>query len=221
MSASDRGRPRLHVVTDDDILAREAWVSVAVSVLEAGGSAVALHIRGPRTDGATIHRLTMTLLPEARRTGALLVVNDRVDVALASGVGAVHVGLRSLPLHSVRGLVGPDVQVGVSCHSGEEVAQARSGGADYAFVGTIFSTPTHPGEPGMGVDGLKGVVARAGDLPLIGIGGVDVIGAGAVRAAGAHGAATIRGVWDAEEPTLAVMAYVSALKACRTSSAAF
>jgi len=220
VSGSDGGDPWLHVVTNDEVLAREGWVRIATSVLEAGGGAVALHIRGPRTCGATIHRLTTQLLPDALRTRSLLVVNDRVDVALAAGVGAVHVGRRSLPLDSVRDLVGADVCVGVSCRSGEEVARAQSKGADYAFVGTIFATATHPGEPGMGVAGLQNAVEGAEGLPVIAIGGVDVRHAGDVQAAGAHGVAAIRGVWDAAEPATAVTAYLAVLEAGRTSTAA-
>jgi thiamine-phosphate pyrophosphorylase len=214
----DTGGPRLHIVTNDEVLAREGWVRVAVSVMEAGGDSVALHIRGPRSSGATIYELTTRLLADARRTGAWLVVNDRVDVALATEVGAVHAGRRSLPLGAVRELVGPDVQLGVSCHSGDEVAQARSEGADYAFVCTIFPTPTHPDERGIGVAGVGSTVARAEGLPLIAIGGVDVTRAGVVRDVGAYGVAVVRGVWDAEEPDLAVTAYVAALEARPTGA---
>ena len=203
--------PRLHVVTDDEVLAREGWLRAAMTVLEAGGPAVAVHVRGPRTCGAQMHRLASALVSEARQTGAWLVVNDRVDVALATRAAAVHLGRRSLPLDSARGLLGTHVHIGVSCHSGEEVAAARSGGADYAFMGTIFPTPTHADEPGIGIEGLKRVVERVEGLPVIGIGGMDAAKVGMVRAAGAHGVAAVRGVWDAEEPAMAATAYLTAL----------
>jgi thiamine-phosphate pyrophosphorylase len=205
------GVPRLHVVTDDEVLARERWVSAAIFVLRAGGPSVALHVRGPRTSSATIHRLVTALLGEARRSGAWLVLNDRVDVALATGVTAVHLGRRSLPLEVARRLLGTEARIGVSCHSGDEVAGARSGGADYAFVGTIFPTPGHPGAPGIGVEGLRRIAAGAEGLPVVGIGGVDADRVEAVRAAGVHGVAAIRGVWDTEEPAVAVARYVTEL----------
>lgn len=204
--------PRLHVVTDDPILAREGWPAHARAVMEALGARVALHVRGPGTDGATLFALTAELLAEARRSGARLVVNDRVDVALAAGATRVHLGERSLPARAARRLLGEGCRVGVSVHAVAAVPVAVAAGADYVFLGALLPTPSHAGRPGLGFDALARAVAGAGETPLVGIGGIALEHAGAVVGTGAHGVAVVRGVWDAPEPAAAALAYVRALE---------
>ena len=214
MTFGEAGVPRLHVVTDDAVLARDGWASVAASVLEAGGRAVSLHVRGPRTSGAEIFRLVAEILPEARRAGAFLGVNDRVDIAIATGVSFVHLGRRSLPLEEVRRLVGDQMCIGVSCHEEDQVNSARSGGADYAFVGMTFPTRSHPEAVAIGIDGVRRMAACAAGLPAIAIGGMGPEQAAEVVRCGAYGVAAIRGVWNAANPADAVMAYLAALEDC-------
>lgn len=211
MSLAGHGLPRLHVVTDDAVLSRGAWLSQAVAVMEAGGAHVALHVRGPDSSAARVFELVAGLAPVARRTGALLTVNDRVDVALASRLGAVHLGKRSLPLADARRLLGQDALIGVSCHSAGEAAAAESEGADYVFGGTVFETPSHPGRPGSGPAGLRDIVAGSDRIPVLGIGGVDAARVERLVRAGAYGVCALRGVWDAPDPGSAVSEYISAL----------
>ncbi|HET9947522.1 MAG TPA: thiamine phosphate synthase [Longimicrobiales bacterium] len=210
---SGRALPRLHAVTDDAVLAAEGWPGRAARVLEAGGPALALHVRGPRTGGAALHRLACALLPHARRSGAWLVVNDRVDVALAAGADGVQLGARSLPPAAARAVLGPGFGVGVSCHSLAEALAARDEGADWVFLGTVFETPTHPGRTGAGLEAVAEAASRLGGLPLLAIGGIDERRAAAARAAGAHGVAVVRGVWAAPDPEAAVRWYLEALQA--------
>ena len=94
--------PRLHLVTDDDVLARPGIVSMMKTVLEAGGADVALHVRGPSTNGREIHELVTKMRPITDATGGSLFLNDRLDVALTAGADGVHLGQRSLPVHVVR-----------------------------------------------------------------------------------------------------------------------
>jgi thiamine-phosphate diphosphorylase len=205
--------PRVHVVTNDEVLSRDGWVGAATSVLEAGGPAVALHLRAPRGDGRSIFQMIIDLLPVAERMKSWLVVNDRVDVGMAAGLGAIHLGGRSLPLKVVRRLVAEGVQLGVSGHSVKDATEARRGGADYAFVGTVFPSASHPGVEGMGLDALERVSEGAEDWPLVGIGGIDVERAGSVIAAGAHGVAAIGGIWNEPSPAVAVRGYIEAVEA--------
>ena len=204
--------PRLHVVTDDSMLARGGFEARAIAVLEAGGAGVALHLRGPRTDGSALYRLASDLLPHARRAGTLLVVNDRLDVALALEVDGVHVGRRSLGVGIARGLLGEDFWLGASVRDAREASAAREEGADYAFLGTMFETPTHPGRVGMGVEGLAATVGRAGGLPIVAIGGIDPARVPEVLGAGAYGVAVVRGVWDAPDAPGAVGRYRQAIE---------
>lgn len=208
----DEVLPRLHVVSDDAMLARGGWKARAVDVLAAGGAALCLHLRGPRTDGATLHRLASELRPHARRAGARLFVNDRVDVALAVEVDGVHLGARSLPVGAARRLLGEDPWLGVSCRDAAQIAASRHEGADYAFLGTIFATPTHPEVAGMGLEGLAATLGGLGAVPVIGIGGVDPASVPGVLGAGAHGVGVLRGVWDARDSAAAVRRYVEAIE---------
>jgi thiamine-phosphate pyrophosphorylase len=205
------GLPRLHVVTDDAILSRADWPAAAGDVLAAGGAQAALHLRGPRTAGRRLYDLALALKPEALGAGASLVLNDRIDVALTVGVRAVQLGRRSLPVSDARRLLGAGASIGVSCHSGDEVEAAVADGADWAFAGTVFPTPSHPGSEGRGVDWLAEVARRAGALPLVAIGGVRADRVHELRIAGAYGVAVVRGVWDAPDPGRAVREYIEAL----------
>jgi thiamine-phosphate pyrophosphorylase len=139
-------------------------------------------------------------------------VNDRVDVALAVGVDGVHLGARSLPVGEVRRLVGAGMWVGVSCRDAAEIEASRREGADYAFLGTMFATPTHPGVAAMGVEGLVAALAGLAGFPVIGIGGVGPASAPDLIGAGAYGVAVVRGVWDARDPAAAVRRYVRAIE---------
>jgi len=202
--------PRLHVVTDDRVLAREGWTRAAAGVLAAGGAALALHVRGPRTGGATLFELARALLPEARGSGALLIVNDRVDVALVAGTDGAHLGRRSLPVREARSLLG-HAWLGASVHEPEAAGPVRSEGADYAFLGTMFRTPTHPDATGLGPDALARAAGGAVGFPVLAIGGIGPRRVGAVRAAGAYGVAVVSGVWDAGDPASAVARYLEEL----------
>jgi thiamine-phosphate pyrophosphorylase len=202
--------PVLHLVTDDAVLARSDFRACAGAAVEAGGAAVALHLRGPATPGGHIFALAADLRAVASSHGALLVVNDRVDVALAAGVDAVHLGERSLSVPEARMVLGPGARVGASVHDAERAALVAAEGSTWIFVGTLYATPTHPGRPGGGPDLVRGV-ARVAGAPLVGIGGVTPARVAEVRAAGAHGVAIVRGVWDAPDPARAVRDYLDAL----------
>ncbi len=195
--------PRLHVVTDDAILARAGWRTEAESLCEVGGEALALHVRGPTSPGARVHERAASILRGARRHGTLLVVNDRVDVALAVGADGVHLGERSLPVREARALL-PGRVVGRSVHGAVALERGDADGADYAFVGTIHPTPSHEGVPGMGVSGLREAVRRAGGMPVLGIGGVDSSRVRPLLEAGAHGVAVMRVVWEHRDPARAL-----------------
>jgi thiamine-phosphate pyrophosphorylase len=198
-------------VTDDAVLARPAWLEQAVRVLDVGGRDVALHVRGKATASRALFGLVTSLSPHARAAGAVLVVNDRVDVALVTPVDGVHLGRGSLEPRLARSLMGPDVWIGVSAHDGNEAESARREGADYVFLGTIFRTSSHPGVMGLGTEGLAAVTRRLPDVPIIGIGGIGPEKVAGVIDAGAHGVAAIRGVWDAPDPGSAVRLYLEAV----------
>lgn len=190
--------PRLHVITDDDILGRVDFLPVARKLIRSGGPDLAFHIRGPSAHGKTLFGLAEELEPEAREAGALLLVNDRLDVALALDLSGAHLGQRSLPVSVARELLGPGRILGVSVHSPEE-ARGVGAGADYLLVGTLFPSASHRGGAVGGLDLIRDVweVRR---LPLLGIGGITPVRVPGVLDAGAYGVAVRGAIWDAPDP---------------------
>jgi thiamine-phosphate diphosphorylase len=197
------------VVTDDGVLARGDFEARAREVLAVGGGEVALHLRDPRTSGRRLYELAVALTPAAREAGALLLVNDRVDVALAAGTDGVHLGGRSLLPADARRLLGAGRWIGASVHDRAE-AEEVAGGVDFLVVGTLYPSASHPGREGAG----PGLLAGMADLrvPLVAIGGITPERVGEVRAAVAHGVAVLRGVWDSDRPEESVREYLQEWK---------
>lgn len=203
--------PRLHLVTDDRILARSDFLPEAERLMVAARNALAFHLRGPHTRGRDLHRLALELRAVAAGVGTTFLVNDRVDVALAVEADGVHLGRRSLAPSAVRPLLrGERALVGSSCHDGPEAREAAGERADYLFVGAVYPTPSHPAAEGAG-PGLVTEVRSAVSVPLLGIGGIKVDDVEELLEAGAYGVAVIRGIWDAADPVGALSAYLRAL----------
>jgi thiamine-phosphate diphosphorylase len=200
--------PRLHLVTDDEVLGGERFPEIARSLLVAGGGAVALHLRGRRTGGARLWAHAERLARIVGETGGTLLVNDRIDVALACGCG-VQVGATSFPVAAARQLLGPDRLLGASVHGLDEAAAAVDAGADFLLAGTLFETASHPGRPGAGVVWLGPVIGLG--VPVVGIGGIAPERAAIVRGCGAWGVGVIRGVWNAPDPIATMEEYLERL----------
>lgn len=201
--------PRLHVLVDDRVVAREDFLDAASEILAAGGERVAFHLRAPRSTGRAVFRLADSLAPVATDTRSLLLVNDRVDVAVAAGAAGVHLGARGLALEDARRLLGPDRLLGASVHTAEEAHRATLAGADYLLAGTLYDTPSHPGRRGTGPDWLREVAGTG--IAIVGIGGVTLDRVPRIMRAGAWGVAVIRAVWEAERPGEAVRRFIEAL----------
>ena len=140
--------------------------------------------------------LARSAVEACRNTGTRILVNDRLDVAWASGAAGVHLGERSLPVaevtRSVRARASADFLVGASCHSLDRAQRAADEGADYVFFGPLFATPSKAsfGEP-QGLARLE-QVCQAIAVPVLAIGGITEKNAAACIAAGAAGIAAIR-----------------------------
>ena len=203
--------PRLHAVTSDALLAEGRFEERARALIEEFGPTLALHLRGHRTAVRRIHEVAVTLVEPSGAAGTVLLVNDRTDVALAVGCGGVQLGRRSIPVQAVRALVGAGCRIGYSAHGADEAESAVAGGADFVFVGTIWSTASHPGEPGAGVGRIRETADRL-SVPVIAIGGVTPERTREASAAGAWGVAVQSGVWSADDPAAAVRAYLKELQ---------
>ena len=133
---------------------------------------------------------------------ALLIVNDRVDVAMLAVADGVQLGETALDVADVRGLVGPDMLIGRSVHSEVGAVDAECQGADYLVLGTVFETASHPGGKVGGLDLVSEVTAAVG-IPVLGIGGITAGNATSVVEAGASGVAVITAITMADSPQAA------------------
>lgn len=210
MTAPLADRLRLIVVTDPDCGAGREVVQVARLALAAG--APALQLRWKDGSAREMAELGRRLREDTHRSGALLFVNDRLDVALAIGADGAHVGNEDLPLPAARRIAPPGFLLGRSVDRVEEVAAAVAEGADYLGAGPVFPTGSKlDAGPVMGVEGIAAVVRSARGVPVVGIGGIDVTGAAAVVRAGAAGVAVIGAVMRAPDPRAAVEGLLAAV----------
>jgi thiamine-phosphate diphosphorylase len=182
-------------------------------MLDCCGTELAIQLRVREMTARALLDLAERVEEMAVETGGWLVLNGRVDVALASGADAVQLGRGGLPVEAVRSFVGDSLVIGASVHGLPAADTAKHGGADYLVVGSVYSTPSHPGvEPG----GPEMVTAACHTgLPVIAIGGLTPDRVQDVVRAGAHGIAVIRAVWDAPDPVGAANALCEALDSGR------
>jgi thiamine-phosphate pyrophosphorylase len=172
-------------------------------------------LRGAIAGGVEIVQLREKHLPDdgltavadaahalCERLGALLIVNDRPWVAQDARADGVHVGQDDLPAAEVRELLGPEMLVGVSTHSPEQIDAIDARVVDYIGVGPIHETPTKPGRPAVGLELIRYAAAHA-RVPFFPIGGLDAGNLGRALDAGATRACVLRAIADAEEPELA------------------
>ena len=196
-----RALPRLFCLVDatDDLSLLPRLASAGV-----GG----FQVRAKALDDRDLLALTLRVRDAVEEHDALVVVDDRMDVALAAGAAGVHLGARDLPVADVR-RVAPDLLIGVTCRSRVDVVAARAAGADYAGFGPVFATASKAGlsEP----LGVAAVSAAKGVLPLVAIGGIDATGAASARAAGAHGVAVIGAIWRRHDPLVAARELLTAV----------
>jgi thiamine-phosphate pyrophosphorylase len=200
-------KPVLCYVTDRRAFERApstAGESVKPSILSlreairnaAAAGAAWIQIREKDLEARALADLTRQAVEDTQATGARILVNDRLDVALAAKAAGIHLGERSLPLEAVaewrRSSGRPDFQIGVSCHSVDAARAAQRGGADYIFFGPVFATPSKAAfGPPQGMERLREVCASV-EIPVVAIGGVNFENARMCLDAGAAGVAAIR-----------------------------
>lgn len=199
----------LYLITDRRAAGERSLVDVVHAAIQGGATAVQLRdktafIRETLEIGWALRQLT-------REAGIPLIVNDRVDVALALDADGVHVGQDDMPAELVRGLIGPNRILGVSAATVEEAQQAEHAGADYLGVGDVFGTPSKldAGEP----IGLKNLsrITRAVSIPVVGIGGITAENTESIIEAGAIGVAVISAVIGRPDPKAAAQVLRQAL----------
>ena len=199
--------PSLMLITDRSRLRGRPLEEVASQAADGGVTAVQL--REKDLSGGELYDLAVTV-HAVLRGRALLLVNDRVDVAIAAGADGVHLPEHTLPLRKLRDYVGDACIVGRSVHSVEAAVQAEQEGADYVLAGAVYESRSHPGQPPAG-PALVRAVAEAVHVPVLAVGGITPDRVAEVIEAGADGVAVISAVLDADDPKAAARALREAL----------
>ncbi len=175
-----------------------------------GAGAGVVQLRAKTLDTKDFHELACRLADILKPYSVPLIINDRLDIALACGAQGVHLGQRDLPIRSARDLLGRNKLIGRSVNTVEEARAAQSEGADYLGVGPIYHTASKKDLPDiLGTAGLR-VIKSAVRLPVLAVGGITAARAGEVAAAGADGMAVISAVMGAEDVAAATKALLSA-----------
>ncbi|MDO5787159.1 MAG: thiamine phosphate synthase [Phascolarctobacterium sp.] len=195
----------IYLLTDDACLLGRPLLECVEQALRAG--VTLLQYRSKYKDGGAMYQEALALKELCDRYDVPLIINDRVDVALAVGAAGVHVGQDDLPCSVVRQLVGSDFVIGVSAHNPEEARKAAADGADYLGCGAVFGTGTKAGVAKLGLERLQNI-RQAVTLPMVGIGGVKADNYAEVLATGADGAAIISGILAADDISAEVAKFV-------------
>ena len=194
----DELRERLRVYLVSDPEATDDLIGATQASLDGGATCVQL--RAKRLDGYDFWRRAMTLKMLCDQYGALFIVNDRLDIALACGADGVHVGVSDIPVDVVRGMVPEGFIIGYSPQTDEHVMASARMGADYVGLGPVYATGSKAdaGAP-LGIDGLIRQLALS-PVPAVGIGGITIANAPEVMSAGADGVAVISAILKADDP---------------------
>ncbi|GIU99496.1 MAG: thiamine-phosphate synthase [Actinomycetota bacterium] len=212
MARLDPRALRVYVVTSSGLAPGRGHREVAEAAI--AGGATAVQLRAKDLTDEELLPLARELAGRCRAAGVLFVVNDRVEVALASGADGVHVG-GDLDPAAVRQRIGPEMVLGVSVTTPTEAEAAEAAGADYLGV-TVWPTPTKPDAEAVGLEGLR-AIASATSLPVVGIGGITAANAARVLAAGAAGVAVVSAVGAAEDPVAATRTLAGVVSAWRST----
>lgn len=207
--------PILCLVTDRSLCQRIPLEEVVHSVVEGGVNMV--QVREKDLPGGQLLALCKRI-KAATNGKALLIVNERVDVALACGADGVQLGEEALPVAAARRLVGDNMLIGRSVHSVDGAHEAQQAGADFLIVGTIFSTRSHPDTPPAGVGLLEGV-SKVTRMHFLAIGGIKKDNVWQVMRTGASGVAVISAILAAENPKNEAAALYQALEVAMRSAA--
>ena len=203
----------LYLVIGPDDTRGRSMEDVALRAVEGGVTAVQLRVKhGPtRAFVEDARRLVAALRP----IGIPLIVNDRVDIALAADADGVHVGQSDMDVRDARALIGPDRILGLSITEEKDLDRSDLTLVDYLGVGPVFATPTKAdAAPPMGMAGLKRIASLTG-LPIVAIGGIHAGNTASAIAAGAKGVSVVSAICAAPDPELATRELVEIVRRAR------
>lgn len=181
----------IYLVTDHNCLQGRDFLGCIENALQGGVTLVQL--REKNVDGGIFLQRAVAVKNLCDKYNVPLLINDRIDVALACKAAGVHLGQDDIPPSAARAILGPDAIIGVSAHSCEEALAAEKDGADYLGVGAVFPTNSKDDASEVGLNMLK-EIRQISKLPIVGIGGINAQNYTQVRAAETQGAAIISGI---------------------------
>lgn len=196
----------LYLVTDRNASLGRQTANIVRAAAAGGVTCVQLREKHCATrefveEARALRKLLATVTPKIT-----LIINDRLDVALAIGADGVHLGQTDMHIHDARRLVGTAMIIGISAESVEDAVCAQAEGADYIAISPVFATSTkNDVAPPLGLEGVR-TIRAAVSLPLVGIGGIHQENAGAVIRAGADGVAVVSAIVAAACPRSAASA---------------
>jgi thiamine-phosphate pyrophosphorylase len=201
---------RLIIITDPTLAGTRSITDIVRAAVRAGAPAV--QVRDKIATARDLAALTRMLLPVTSAANALLFVNDRIDVALTAGADGVHLGADDIPLAAARRIVPAPFLIGCSTDDPARARELERDGASYIGCGAVFGTSTKDlaGER-IGVTRLD-EVARAVNIPVVGIGGINEANIGAIAQTAAAGAAVVSAVMAAGDPAAATRALLRGLR---------
>ncbi|HUF04705.1 MAG TPA: thiamine phosphate synthase [Aridibacter sp.] len=184
--------PTVYPITDPD-LSSLSHLEQFEKLAKAGAAMVQL--RDKNATSAHFYESAVEVCRAARELGILVIVNDRVDIAIAAGAGGVHLGQDDLPPKQARKLLGGDAVIGFSTHSVEQAKAAASEPVDYIAIGPVFATSTKEDpDPEVGLAGVSAAKEAVGAIPLVAIGGLNSGNFRSAIEAGAVSVAVISGI---------------------------
>jgi thiamine-phosphate pyrophosphorylase len=204
--------PTLYVIADAAVLRREDAVRLLEGAIAGGASAV--QIRAKNLTDREFVAFAGELLLVARARAIPVIVNDRVDIAMAIRADGVHLGADDIPVPDARRLLGGNAIIGVTAHSLDEVGAAADLDVDYVGFGSVYPSPSKVVGVIQGTDGVRRA-RKLTRLPIVAIGGITAERAEEVIAAGADGVAVISGVWHSEDPKARARQYIEAIARAR------
>lgn len=188
----------LYVITDAAVIGDRSLVHVVEAALRGGAGVVQYREKRKSTRRMVEEASALTAL--CRHYGAVFIVNDRIDVALAVEADGVHLGQDDMPLDLARRLLGPHRLIGVTVHNRKEMEEAQNGGADYLSLAPVFATLTKPDhQTPMGVDGLKKLMEGV-MRPAVAIGGINAENITHVIRTGVDGVCVVSAVLGSDDP---------------------
>lgn len=186
----------IYLVTDEGCLRGRPLLNCVEEALAAG--VTLLQYRAKNADGGRMYSEACELKKLCDKYGVPLIINDRLDIALAVGAAGVHLGQEDLPCAVARKFLGESFIIGVSAHNPAEAVEAVAAGADYLGCGAVFGTATKHDVAKLGLDNLR-AIRKAVDIPMVGIGGITAANYAEVLSTGADGAAIVSGILAQED----------------------